>query len=322
MPKSIQFYSQFPPRDFREREFGEHIPLLKQVESRFDGSLVYFDHSTLDPWVTVASIIHHTDRHIPLVAVQPYTMQPATAASMIYTFAHIYNRKVDVNLISGALPKDLEEVGDSLSKPERYERLREFGEIVRGLLSSNEPFDYRGKYYTYQQFSSKLALPRELMPNFFVPMLSGSPESIACIEAVADTVVTLPNGLQSVTDLFSRLKGKQLELCVKVQLLARPEARAALSALKQDAKYYERRLAKSKYLQEHSMEEEERQVFYPTVDFVGPMIVGSYEQVSSYLRRYIEAGITKFIVPNVLSEEDLHHCTQVLDLLDQKLLVI
>lgn len=319
---ALKFYSQFPPRDFREREFEQHFPLLKTVENRFFGSLVYFDHSTLDPWVTAASIIHNTNRHVPLVAVQPYTMQPATAASMIYTFAHIYKRKLDLNFITGALPKDLEEVGDPLSKEERFERLREFGEIVKRLLSSNEPLYYSGKYYNYQGFSSKLALPGELMPDFFVPMLTGSPSSVECIKAIADTVVTLPQGLRSVSGLFAKLQGCKLDYCIKIQILARPSEDEAKSAFKRDSKYYVRRMAKSKHLQEHDMDDEERNVFYPTIDFVGPMIVGSYDQVSNYLRRYLDIGVTKFIIPNVLTEEDYHHCTKVFDRLDHSLLAV
>jgi alkanesulfonate monooxygenase len=307
----INFYWEFPHSTFEHKHsMDETYAFLKTLDDHsIKGSLIYYHHQSLDPWIIATSILQHTTRHVPLVAMQPYTMLPSTAATMIHSISHIYQRKVNINLISGFFMKDLKEISSTLDKQERYARLMEFAEILRMMFASNDPLTFAGTYYNYENFSHSCALPEPMRPEFFMPMTSGSPEGLEAILKTADVAVTIPKCLSHFAANFvDKLKSGSLRKSVKLQILARPTFDEAYAHVQEtDISFKERQVAKRMESKAWEPTEEEQYMYYPAVNVAGPLIIGSYDQVTAYLAKYIDLGVTDFIIPNIRQHE-LHHC--------------
>src|ERR1700678_4346107 len=77
----------------------------------FTGLLVGYHHTTLDPWAAAGVLLQQSSRLTPLIALQPYTMAPFTAAKMISSFSSLYNRRLDINIVTGAATEELHQSG-------------------------------------------------------------------------------------------------------------------------------------------------------------------------------------------------------------------
>src|SRR5256886_8067113 len=69
--------------------------------------LVFTDNSQLDPWLVSQIIVECTERLCPLVAIQPAYMHPYSVAKMIASFAHLYRRRLYLNMVAGGFKDDL-----------------------------------------------------------------------------------------------------------------------------------------------------------------------------------------------------------------------
>ena len=87
-----------------------------------EGMLVFTDNSQLDPWLVSQVIIEATERLCPLVAIQPVYMHPYSVAKMITSFAHLYGRRLYLNMVAGGFKNDLAALNDLTPHDERYAR--------------------------------------------------------------------------------------------------------------------------------------------------------------------------------------------------------
>ena len=129
-------------------------------DAGFHGILVYTDNSLVDPWLVAQLIMQETRSLSPLVAVQPVYMHPYAAAKMIASLAFLHGRRLDVNLVAGGFRKDLLALADETPHDERYERLVEYGEIVRGLLTTIAAVQLRGRLLSRPQPAAQANHPR------------------------------------------------------------------------------------------------------------------------------------------------------------------
>src|SRR5258706_1363403 len=92
-----------PERCIRElQEFAR-----ASEDAGHEGALVFTDNSQLDPWLVSQIIIESTDRLCPLIAIQPAYMHPYSVAKMITSFAHLYGRRVYLNMVAGGIQNDI-----------------------------------------------------------------------------------------------------------------------------------------------------------------------------------------------------------------------
>ena len=99
------------------------------------GILVYADNALVDPWPVAQIIIQKTRGLCPLVAVQPIYAHPYAIAKLIATCGFLYGRRVYLNMIAGGFKDDLAALADPTPHDRRYDRLREYTEIVKLLLA-------------------------------------------------------------------------------------------------------------------------------------------------------------------------------------------
>jgi alkanesulfonate monooxygenase len=135
---------------------------------------VYADNGLLDPWVVAQLLITSTERLVPLVAVQPVYMHPFTVAKMVSSLAFVHGRQVDLNMIAGGFRNDLDALDDRVPHDRRYDRLREYVDMVAALLAGGTPVTRAGELYRVSRLALTPPLPRPLQPTLFV---SGSSEA-------------------------------------------------------------------------------------------------------------------------------------------------
>src|SRR5438128_420558 len=154
------------------------------------GILVYSDNSLVDPWLLSYVIIQNTQSLCPLVAVQPVYMHPYWVAKQITSLAHLYGRRLYLNMVAGGFKNDLEALNDTTPHDKRYARLVEYTTIIMRLLSSQRLLTYEGEFHTVSNLKLMPPLLDSLLPGVFV---SGSSEAgLEAARALGATAIKYP----------------------------------------------------------------------------------------------------------------------------------
>ena len=189
----IRVYTTCPPsKDLNARAYARRVAEVAawSDDASCHGILVYTDNGLVDPWLVAQLVIQNTSSLRPLVAVQPVYTHPYTVAKLVASLAHLHGRAVDINLVAGGFRNDLLALGDETPHDDRYERVIEYGRIVKHLLSSEEPLTFEGRYYRVKHLRLTPPLPPDCLPGFLV---SGSSlAGAAAAEVLGATAVKYP----------------------------------------------------------------------------------------------------------------------------------
>ncbi len=282
----------------------------------YRGILVYTDNQLVDPWLVAQLVIESTEQLCPLVAVQPVYMHPYTTAKMVSSFAHIYGRRIFLNMVAGGFRNDLLALGDKTQHAERYARVVEYTLLVKRLLQG-ERVTFTGRYYNVQNLSLTPALGPELLPGVFV---SGSSDAgVEAARAIGATAVKYPKPPHEEISTSADSAG----IGMRVGIIARDDdsqawkvARARFPedrkgqvthalAMKVSDSHWHRQLS------ELGAETPEENPYWlgPFENYKTfcPYLVGSYTTVAIELARYIELGFETFILDIPPDEEELQH---------------
>lgn len=120
----------------------------------FDYSLVPYGSPGHDPFTVGTAFTQATERLRPIIALRPNTMYPTVAAKMLATLDQISKGRAVVHFIAGGSDHEQAREGDRLNKVERYARQEEYIRILRKVWESDEPFDWAGTYYQFEDFVS------------------------------------------------------------------------------------------------------------------------------------------------------------------------
>ena len=105
---------------------------------------------SLECWTTASALAPLTDDIRLMAALRPGFRQPAVVAKMASNIDHISNGRFEINLVSAWWEEEMKMyAGHWLDHDTRYERSREFVEIMKGAWSE-ETFSYDGDFYTAQ----------------------------------------------------------------------------------------------------------------------------------------------------------------------------
>lgn len=299
-------------------------------QAGFTGILTHTDNASLDPWAVAQLIIGHTETLIPIVAVNPIYMHPLSAARMINTIAYVSGRRVDLNLVSGGFARHLRAVGCSLDHDQRYDRLAEYAEVLRLLLTAARPVSHSGSYYELKSAALSPQLPPNMMPVFF--MAGASDAAVRAQKALNVTGLAYPREINTYRGLSPlRLGG------VGFGIIARDTADEAWSVArrrfpidKRGEKVHDFAAAGAqsswhRYLSEDAAlagAQESTYWLYPFRSYraFSPYLVGSHAEVAEVLSRYFSLGASTVIldVDGTLEEADLRHAASALDLVGEK----
>jgi alkanesulfonate monooxygenase len=289
------------------------------------GILVYTDNSLVDPWLISQTIIENSVALCPLVAVQPIYMHPYTVAKMVASLGFLYGRQIYLNMVAGGFKNDLAALNDTTPHDKRYERLIEYTNIIRQLLSSSAPVCFSGEFYKVDKLRMTPSLPMHLFPGIFVS--GSSTAGVAAARAMGATAICYPKpaGEYEAEPIVEGIRAG-----IRVGIIARESSEEAWETAHQrfpeDRKgQLTHQLAMKvsdsswhKQLSQLAEEVQTEQSPYWLLPFQNyktmcPYLVGSYARVGSELARYIGFGHRSFILDIPPSEEELHHTSLAFD---------
>lgn len=335
---NIRFISEIPSALSKDDTY-EHIDKVFYLSEKFnfDASLIYYFNDTLDPWTLATKLINDTNKLTPLLAVQPYYLSPYAISKIVKSIAALYNRRISLNFVTGMNNADMASVGLYNDPKEKYRRLKEYIEVYSHLLTNSESVDYHGEFYKYTNIYSGAPLRIDMVPEIFIP--GSSYESISLSKAVADTTLLRPQPISLFKDFYSKyfMKEKK-QLAIRISIIARSSSEKAWEVA--EKRYRPNRQGKINTILRSSSASNNtqlmanlalEQVRHDDVYWMGaylsgktedPYLVGSYDEIVSYLKQYIKLGVNTFLIGNTNEfEEEVEHIAQVMDLVKKRVLV-
>lgn len=294
-------------------------------EAGCDGILIYTDNSLVDPWLVAQVILENTEQLAPLVAVQPVYMHPYAVAKLVTTSAHLFQRRIFLNMVAGGFTRDLLALDDDTTHDRRYDRLVEYGTIVQQLLAGAQPVTFRGEFYRVNNLRLRPPLPPSLFPGFTVS--GSSVAGLAAAEALGATAVQYPRPAGEYEGGHSR---GAADLGIRVGIIARDDAADAWQtawrrfpvdrrgqlthrlAMSTSDSVWHRQLST---LARETAIQETAYWLHPFEHYKSfcPYLVGSYRDVAVEVARYISKGFTTFILDIPPSRTELEHVRVVFD---------
>jgi alkanesulfonate monooxygenase len=295
------------------------------------GMLIYTDNRSSDPWVLAQDVIAHTNSLSPLIALQPVYMHPYAAAQKVAALARIFGRSVDLNFVAGGFQFDLTALDDRLGHDARYDRLSEYGVIMRRLLTGDR-VTVQGMYYKVFGLQLGWVMDSDLLPRFTVS--GSSPGGLKCAELMNAIAVMYPKPLDPAKTysppVLAETQNARICIGIRIGILARQteeEAwREARARFPEDPRGQAMRKAAvqasdSSWLHQLSALTGDDHSARRDVYWLGPFgssksfcpyLVGSYQNVATYLSAYLRGGVQLIILDCPSEEADLAHAHTVL----------
>lgn len=317
---SIEVFT-ISPRTTDEHQYWPNIERAIEWSDRHGGSgvLLFTGNDTyVEPWLAAQTVCQRSRSASPLVAVNPIYMHPFTTAKMVSSLAYLFGRKTYLNMVTGTAISYLQAMADELSHAQRYERLREYGDIVRALLTSDDPVTYEGQHYQIKNLVLRPKVPAELLPEFF--FAGQSDGAVATARELGGVhLQMLPPQLAA--GLMPSATG------VNFGLITRPTRDQAWSAARArfpEDRHGQRVLAlsmsntesvwKQRLKKAAEMEAGSAAEYWldPFRNFQSdcPYLVGDYEQVSEILASLITRGIRAIVLDLPRDESEYRHAAE------------
>ncbi len=132
----------------------EYIRAIAQAAEKggFSTLLLPTGTACLDSLVVASNLIAHTEKLNFLFAVRPGSTQPAIFAKQFATVNYWSGGRARVNIVTGGNPKELVAEGDSFDHSLRYQRTREYIQVLKKMFSGSS-FDHDGDFFTLKNAS-------------------------------------------------------------------------------------------------------------------------------------------------------------------------
>jgi alkanesulfonate monooxygenase len=246
-------------------------------------------------------------------------MHPYSVAKMITSAAHLYGRRIHLNMVAGGFKNDLAALNDLTPHDERYARLVEYTTIIQRLLRTAGPVSFEGRYYTVSNLKLTPPLPADLAGDVLV---SGSSEpGMQAARELGATPVEYP---KPPAEYAAAQPANGAVRGIRIGIIARAEDAEAWSVARarfpQDRKgQLTHQLAMKvsdsswhRQLSELGNAEPPAENPYWLVPFQNykamcPYLVGSYDRLADEVARYVDAGYRTFILEAPGSADDMRH---------------
>jgi alkanesulfonate monooxygenase len=242
-------------------------------------------------------------------------MHPYSAAKMVASLSYLHGRKLCLNMIAGGFRTDLMCLRDEHEHDERYERLKEYTLIIQRLLSDEGPVTVTGRYYKVKDLIMKPALPRDLLPEIFV---SGSSQAGM---SAAHTLGAISVHYPSPSGDYPENRGHSGS-GIRIGIIAEEHRGAAweramrrfpgdrsgqirhIVAMKASDSDWHKQLSK---IDREAGDNTGIYWLWPFKNYKTfcPYLVGSYDEVSHEISKYMRAGFDNYILDIPVEETDL-----------------
>jgi len=122
----------------------------------WDRILFAYHSGSPDPAPVAAYVAGQTERINLVLAHRPNVSAPTYAAKTFATLDHISGGRFEVHFITGGSAADQAAEGDFLDKDSRYQRTREYIQIVKQAWTADAPFDFEGEHYQIKNFRADI----------------------------------------------------------------------------------------------------------------------------------------------------------------------
>lgn len=274
--------------------------------SSFSGTLLPESiEGPINPWFFAQELLSKSTK-IPFIAINPCFVHPLYVVRNLYNLSTFYQRPIYLNFITGGSAVDSLKINDSLSKEEKYNRLREFITIVQELLTANESetYSFKGVYYTLDNITFKGSLPTHLQPVFHIAGSSVHAENLIqeknmiqlkMGEPIANNSLHVSKKISYHVGIITRKTTEEAQKVLanfskadrKRTILQQISIKQSQSVWKQ--KVYER------------FKSSLQDTIYSLQPFMNgysdvPYLVGSYEEILTYIQTYIEKGVESIVI--------------------------
>jgi alkanesulfonate monooxygenase len=174
-------------------------------DSGFDRVLIGYSATSPEGFAVAGHVLDRTDRLKVLIAHRPGFVQPSLVARKLATLDRLNgDGRVAIHHITGGDEADQRRDGDFLDHDARYRRTGEFMGLLRRVLTSAEPFDHRGEFYSYDGvFSSVKPAGPEGIPLYF----GGASTAAVQVGAEhADTYMLWGEPLAAITERIAQVR--------------------------------------------------------------------------------------------------------------------
>lgn len=191
---------------------SEYIVRLGQAYegAGYDRVLVGWSSSAAESSQVSAYLGAHTEKLGFLIAHRPGFVYPTVASRLLATLDQLSGGRVALHTITGASDAEQRRDGDWLPKAERYGRTGEFLQILKLAWTSDEPFDFDGKYFQLRDYLSPIKpLQKPRIPLSFA---GASDEAFRVGAAEADLVMMYGLPIPEITAMVARLHKSAAEV--------------------------------------------------------------------------------------------------------------
>jgi alkanesulfonate monooxygenase len=291
-------------------------------DAGFTFALVPVGSACQDAWLSAAAVAGRTKRLKFLVAMRPGFVAPTVAAKMSNTLDQLTKGRVLINIVTGGYPAELAADGDFLDHDERYDRTREFMQVVRKAWTEDKRWGHEGKYYKVE--GAKL-FPRPFQqpcPPFYFGGASEAAKRVGAEEADvyllwAETQEMVRERIADMRERASAL-GRTLRFGMRLHVVVRETEEEAWSVADELISQIPERMeavmdkihartdseGERRQQQMRGGDDEEKLVIAPNLWTgigrarvgVGTALVGSGENVAKRLQEYADIGLDTFIL--------------------------
>ncbi|GAA3462105.1 LLM class flavin-dependent oxidoreductase [Saccharothrix longispora] len=288
-------------------------------DAGYRGALIYSDNTSIDSLMAAQAAIAGTTSFVPLVAVQPVDRSPFTLARAVSSLAHLYDRRIDINFVSGGFSRDLAVQGDTASHDARYDRLTEYAKIVEELLTGGM-VTFAGEYYNVRRARLTAPVPHDLLPKVYVS--GSSPASLQAGEALGVGQLSFP--LVPEDFVSPDIRKNKYGSGISVGIIAREDSAEAWRIAHKRFPATPEGAERMKMLLSAAVSSWQPQLAavpipddapgqaYWLVPFryhhtFCPYLVGSYDEVAQAVATYLDGGIRTFVLDIPEEPDDLWH---------------
>ncbi|MFC5449810.1 LLM class flavin-dependent oxidoreductase [Paenibacillus aestuarii] len=199
----------------RESTSEYMVKVAQEAEKAgYEFALIPTGGDCLDAWIVGSWIASQTKNFKSLVAMRPGLMSPILAARMGATLDRVSRGRALFNIVTGHYPDDLRATGDlvHISHDERYDRTREFVEIVKSVWNDEEQagFNYKGEYYEIQGGLSRPMPQQQPYPPLYFGGSSPAGKRVAA--EMADVYLMWAEPLSWIKEQIVEMEGHLQEL--------------------------------------------------------------------------------------------------------------
>lgn len=255
---------------------------------------------SLEAWSTAAALAAVTEKIEIMTAIRPGFHNPAIAAKAIANIDHISNGRLTLNVVSAWWEEEARQYGGIFTEhDERYERTKEFIDVLKGLWTEDS-FSYEGKYY---QFKETKLFPKPVQrPNPILYAGGESPKGKEVISSYCDAYVMHGGTVEEVARKIEEMKERRRNtehppfqsfgmaayvICRDTEKEAEREL-ARITDVKESSAY-----AGFKDFTSKSQLEQQIQLQDYSVSNRGlrPNLIGTPKQIAAKIREYEDAGV-------------------------------